>query len=613
MNCILIATDECDTIDKPTYIGDVSFLLTGRPRSMTASLPRRLGPLFLGLLLAVCPPLSHAQDYEVPEVTDTYALTDARVVQAPGQVLENATVVVRDGLIEAVGPNVKVPYDARQLDADSLIVYAGFIDGLSHAGVEMPKENEDNGEDGNDVDPGDPPSDRAGIQPDRDVRPFLSPDASELQGLRKAGFTAGHVVPKGEMLPGQGAYVFYGGETPNDMVLEPDRTLFGQIKTAEGYVYPATDMAVIAKMRQLYRETQRREELRAAYEQNPTGQRRPPQDPVHSVFVPVLNGEKPMAYYADDALTIHRVLNLQQELGFPLMLAGLAESHATVEALQGTDFPLFLTFDLPEKPKRSAASDTTVADTTDAPSRYYNPEFTVPSYREVDEEEQNLELRHAMARQDYLETAATLEEAGLPFGFTTREADASDIRSNLRTMIDEGLSEETALAALTTRPANALGLSNRLGTVEEGKIANLVVTDSSYFEEDTQVTHVFVDGRLYDYSAGTEAGEVTGDVSKVLGTWSYTLETPQGELSGELTIEGDQSSLSGTFVGPQGEEQSLQTVSFDGTTLSFTVESPQAGSVSVSVTVEGETFEGTASTAQGSFPISGERVRSPDG
>ena len=99
----------------------------------------------------------------------------------------------------------------------------------------------------------------------------------------------------------------------------------------------------------------------------------------------------------------------------------------------------------------------------------------------------------------------------------------------------------------------------------------------------------------------------------MLGTWSYTLETPQGELSGKITIEGDQSGLEGTFVGPQGEEQPLQSVSFDGTTLSFAVDSPQGGSVSVSVTVEGDTFEGSASLSGQSFSISGERISGPDG
>ena len=580
---------------------------------MTAStFYRALGLLGFCLIALGVSSLAHAQDYEVPRVTDTYALEYARVVQAPGQVLDSATVVVRDGLIEAVGPNVEVPYDARRIEADSLVVYAGFIDGLSHAGVELPEDNGNNGDD--DVDPGDPPFDQAGIQPDRSVRPALTPDESDLESLRKAGFTAGHVVPEGQMLPGAGAYVFYGGETANDMMLEAGSTLFAQIKTASGYVYPATGMAVIAKFRQLFREADRRQQLEAEYQQDPVGTERPPRDPVHSALFPVLDGETPLAFYADGALPIHRVLNLKQELGFPLVLAGLAESHATVEALQGVDAPLFLTLDLPEKPKRSADSDTTVADTTDDPSSYYNYEFRVPTYDKVPSEERNLELRHAMERQDYLGTAATLDEEGLQFGFTTREATPGDVRKNLCTMIDQGLSKQAALAALTTRPASFLGLSKRLGTVEEGKIANLVVTDGSYFAEDTKVTHVFVDGQLYDYTSDdSEQGEVSGDVSKVLGTWSYTLETPRGERTGTITIEGDQSGLEGTLVNSQGDERELKSISFDGTTLSFAVDSPQGGSVSVSVTVEGDTFEGSASLSEQSFSISGERISGPDG
>ena len=575
---------------------------------MTVSSLRRccLGLLCLYLSASLLP-RAHAQDYEVPTVTDTYALENARVVQAPGQVLESATVVVRDGVIEAVGEDAEVPYDARSIEADSLVVYAGFIDGLSHAGVEMPDEEDPDADD-----PGNPPPDAAGIQPDRSVRPLLTPDESDLASLRKAGFTAGHVVPEGGMLPGAGAHIFYGGETANDMMLDAHPTLFAQIQTASGYVYPATDMAVIAKMRQLYREAERRQGLEASYERDPTGRPQPPADPQHTALFPVLDGEQPLAFYADEALSLHRILSLRQELGFPLILAGLADSHRMIDDLRGADAPLFLTLDLPEEPDRSADPDTTVADTTDQPSEYYEPDLRTPSQEAMDEEETNLELRHALERQKYLETAATLHDEGIEFGFTTREAKPGDVRENLRTMIDQGLPAQTALAPLTTRPAAQLGLDDRLGTVEEGKIANLLVTDGPYFSEDTEVRHVFVDGQLYDYSSdGEEEGEVTADVSAVVGTWSYTLETPGGEFSGTITIEGDQSDLEGTFTGPQGNEQEIQSVSFDGTTLSFTVDSPQGGSVSVSVTVEGETFEGTASTSGGSFPITGERTGTP--
>lgn len=583
---------------------------------MIASTSRELslGLLSVGLLLLLGSLHSvHAQSDDLPTVTHTYALENARVVQAPGEVLESATVVIRDGLIERVGADVEIPYDARRIEGDSLVVYAGFIDGLSHAGVDTPDPEDQDVEH-----PGDPPPDRAGIQPDRSVRSMLSPNDSDLDRLRKAGFTAAQVAPEGEMLPGSSALVLYGGETPDDMLLDTEQSLFAQIQPARGSypntIYPSTDMAVIAQFRQLYREADRRQSLEENYTQDRTGQPRPPRDPVHTAFFPVLDGESPVAFYADEALSIHRILSLQEELNFPLTLAGLGESFNTVDALQNADASLFLTLNLPEEPERTANGDTTVADTTNQPERHYSPDFRTETQEDVDDEETNLELRHAMERQKYLETADTLEEAGLQFGFTTREAKPQDLRGNLRTMIEHGLSEETALAALTTRPATLLGLDDRLGTVESGKIANLVVTDGSYFKEDTSVRHVFVDGRQYEYTEEEEGddGEVTGDVSAVLGTWSYTLESPRGETSGTFTIEGDESGLEGTFSGPNGEEEDMQSLSFDGSTLSFEVTSPQGETVTVSVTIQGETFEGTASGSFGSFPITGERVSQPD-
>ncbi len=573
------------------------------------------GLLSLGLLLLLGPLSSaHAQDDDLPTVTNTYALENARVVQAPGQVIESGTVVIRDGLIERVGPNVDIPYDARRIEADSLVVYAGFIDGFSHAGVDTPDPEDEDVED-----PGDPPPDRAGIQPDREVRPMLTPDDSALDRLRKAGFTAAQVAPEGQMLPGTSALVLYGGPTADDMLLETNEGLFAQLEPARGSwpntIYPSTDMAVIAQFRQLYREADRRHTMESDYAQNRTGQPRPPRDPVHNALFPVLEGETPITFYADDALSIHRVLDLQEELNFPLTLAGLGESFNTLEALQNRDAPLFLTLDLPEEPDRAADEDTTVADTTAQPERHYDPDLQTESQEEIDQEETNLELRHAIERQKYLETADTLEEAGLEFGFTTREADPKDLRDNLRTMIEHGLSEETALAALTTRPASFLDLEDRLGTVEPGKIANLVVTDGPIFEEGTNVRHVFVDGRQYEYAEGSEenGGGVSGDVSAVLGTWSYTLETPQGDLNGTFTLEGDESSLEGTFSGPEGEEEDMQALSFDGSTLSFEVSSPQGDTITVSVTIEEDTFEGSATGPFGSLPITGERVSQPDG
>lgn len=457
-------------------------------------------------------PLAHAQN-EVPAVTRTYALENATVVQAPGQVLEDATVIVRNGLIDAVGTDVAIPFDAQRIEADSLTVYAGFISGLSYAAVE---EFGSNGE--QDVDnPGNPPDDRAGIQPDRQARSMLDPSDSDIASLRATGFATAHVVPEGRMLPGTGAIIQLAGDDPNAMVLRADASLFTQFEGAGG-VYPATPMANIATWRQLYREAERRMMLEDEYAQNPRGRERPPNDPVHSAFFPVIEGTTPVFFYTQGLLEMHRALSLQEELEFTLALAGLREGFRAPETLQDAEADLFLSLDLPEKEEWSppepdtlttdaAKTDsdtlTTQADSSKAatppdPSSFFVRDFRTRSYEDTDDEIENLKARQAAEREEYYRNAAALHEAGMRFSFMTVDVNASDIRANLRTMIEAGLPEDVALAALTTHPADMLGLSQQMGTVEAGKIANLVVTDGPYFAEDTAIRYMFVDGQMFE-------------------------------------------------------------------------------------------------------------------
>src|ERR1043165_1791703 len=128
----------------------------------------------------------------------SYALTNATIIQAPGRKIEKATVVMKDGLITAVGTGITVPSDAIVIKADSLFVYAGFIDGLSRAGVTKPPKDE---KQERPKDPGNPPADRAGITPQNDVRNWLNPNDKSVEELRNLGFTVSQVVPYGNFLP----------------------------------------------------------------------------------------------------------------------------------------------------------------------------------------------------------------------------------------------------------------------------------------------------------------------------------------------------------------------------------------------------------------------------
>ena len=139
-----------------------------------------------------------------------------------------------------------------------LTVYAGFIDALSHNGIPQPRSQ---GQPESVPDRSNPPFDRAGITPEASARPALDPDHDDLEKLRNAGFTTLMVAPRGRMLPGQATMALSAGTTGSEMILQGIQPMFFQFTGAQG-VYPGTPMAIMSKFRQLYREADRRTELR---------------------------------------------------------------------------------------------------------------------------------------------------------------------------------------------------------------------------------------------------------------------------------------------------------------------------------------------------------------
>lgn len=544
------------------------------------------------LLLALLAVPGWAQTSDVPTVTRTVALENARIVPAPGQVIENGTLVMRDGLIVAVGPNVTVPTDAERIDASGMTLYAGFIDGLSHAGVPEPKSSRPQ----KPRYPGDPPNDRAGIQPERDVRTMLDPDDGSIEALRKQGFTVAQVVPHGRMFPGAAAVVLLGGETAADMVLKGDAGLFVQFASAQG-VYPNTPMGMMAKFRQLYGEAERRRRMRNRYTENPDGLSRPPYDPVHAAFFPVQTRQRPVLYYTEDALETYQAMRLQSELNFPLVLAGVNQAYDSMTRLQATETPVFLTLDLPE-----ASDDSTGT---------YDPARRTRTHADREEEKANLEARQQASRERYYGQAAQLHEAGIAFGFTTKETKPGDLHAHLRRYIEHGLPENAALAALTIRPAEILGLSRTLGTLAVGKIANVVVADGPLFDEDTQIRHVFVDGRQYDYSdsSSPKSADEADEPAQAVGTWAFTVASLQADVSGTLTLTGTPDALSGTITNPLDPEVTdLKEATLNGNRLTLKFDAKDYGTVTVKVQISGDRFEGTYEVpGRGTFPISGTR------
>lgn len=542
------------------------------------------------LLLAVSMSVS-AQD-DLPPVTRTYAITHVNIIQAPGRKIDMGTVVLKDGIITAVGKAVAIPPEAIVIKADSMYVYAGFIDGLSRTGVARPKE-EANRE--RPKDPGNPTPERAGITPHADVRYSLNPADKSIEDLRQAGFAIAHVVPYGGMLPGSGALILLSGKSADQLIIQTKSALYSELTGASG-VYPNTVIGVMAKWRDLYRQAAQGKSYESLYASNRTGLERPATDRNLEAFYPVIDQKIPVLFKAEKLLDVQRVLMLKNELKFPLTLAEVKEGWHAIPKIKASGAKVFLSLDLPEEMKKEEKKDDK--------KKEERPRTAAET------EKEQLEKRRAEAITNYTAQAAAFHKAGVPFGFSMLNAKPKDVHANLRRMIAAGLSEDAALAALTTSPAQLLGIADRAGTVDPGKMANLVISDKPFFSEKAKIRYVFVDGTLTKLEIKeTKKADPNAKV-EIEGTWNTTTQSPQGTSTGKLVFKKEGSGYTGTASSSMSPDSfPLKDITLEGNALSFKYTmsfGSRSIDVEISVTVEGDSFKGNTSVGSfGSFPVEG--------
>lgn len=543
------------------------------------------------ILPALWPAVLRAQEEkELAPVSRVYAITNVTVVQGPGRKIDGGTIVVRNGLIQSVGKGLAVPPDAVVLKGDSLYVYAGFIDGLSRIGVDKPKdENRDRPKD-----PGNPPPDRAGITPQVDVRNYLSPTDRSIEDFRNAGFTTAQVVPYGGMLPGSGAIVSLGGKSMDDRVLVSKSALYTEFTLSER-IYPATILGYMAKWRDLYRQASLDKSYETLYAANRAGLERPATDRVSEAFYPVIDKQIPVLFKSEKVLEVHRALLLQKDLGFNVTVAEVKEGWDVMDKLKAAKAKVFLSLELPEDKKEDKKKD----------EKKEEPKGAEATERAA------LEKRKKEVTQQYVGQAAAFQKAAVPFGFSTLSVKPGDVQANLRRIIAAGLTEDQALAALTTTPAQLLGLSDRLGSIDPGKVANLVISRKPYFQEKSKVKHVFVDGVLYTNEQKDDKKPGSQNINAdALGTWSYTAETPQQVTKGTIKLNRDNSAFNGTITGNLTDKAyELKDIVLEGSNLSFYYEVEFQGEmlkIEVSVKIDGKAFDGSMIAGKyGSFPMKG--------
>lgn len=414
------------------------------------------------------------------------AIHNARIVTMSGPVIAKGTVVVRNGLIEAVGENVPAPADAWVVDGEGMTVYPGLIDALSTVGIAGAAAATAAGGGRGGRGAVTAPTQQATPAAERSWGPEDRPQttswllaADELQAgdrrvetVRGAGITTAVTFPTRGIFAGQGSVIdLVSGGKAGEMVLVPAAGQYIALGSGRGYGggtagFPSSLMGIISYIRQIYLDAGHYKLVKETYAKDPRGMQRPEYD---RALEGVLASPR-ILLPANSLTEIDRMLRFAAELKQPMILYGGLESYRPEAA------------DLLKK----AGATVLVS------LRWPTPPLRTPDAEDTDT------LRE-LRQRDLAPTApSVLQKAGVKFALYSDGQDAPrDFQRAVKKAIDNGLAREDALRALTLSPAEIYGIADRVGSIEKGKIANLVLTKGEIFDERTTVVMVFVDGKKY--------------------------------------------------------------------------------------------------------------------
>jgi len=417
-----------------------------------------------------------------------YAIREARLVTVNGAPIAKGTIVLRNGLIDAIGADVKVPPDATVIEGAGMTVYPGLIDMGNAAALDA-------------APPAPPASFRTTeeaerfkrstiLRPELEAAKVLRPDAPELLRLAGAGITSVLATPTAGLFKGQSALV--NTASPADepqigSVADPRRGL-QIVRTpvalhvalggggGRGGGYPVSLLGTIAFVRQSFLDAQHQQLEKQRYERAKNGVQRPSYDPSLDAIQPALARTLPVAFEAGLAREILRALSVAKEFNLDPVITGAREADQVIADLKARSARVIYDLDYPSRPR------------------------TLPP----DAEESIRELR---TRAQAAKTPGALEKGAVTFAFSSGNLQQPrDFVRNAARAVKEGLSEDAAVRALTLDAARIAGAADRLGSLEKGKIANVIVTDADLFEDRARVVHVFVDGRKVEAEPVAPAG-----------------------------------------------------------------------------------------------------------
>jgi imidazolonepropionase-like amidohydrolase len=390
----------------------------------------------------------------------TFAITNARIVTVTGAVIENGTIVIRDGKIAAVGADVSVPSGAERIDGKGLSVYPGMIDAATNLGLAEIGQGANATMDL--VETGTMNANAKAIM-------GVNPHSSHVNVTRVNGITTVHSAPAGGTIAGQSTVINLNGSTQADMAVVPN---FGLVvnfpRVTTGSFVPGVGFQQVDFNEAIKRRDTQMEDLKKIFKDAEAYAKavdaaakdnlipKPRIDLRLEAMTPYIRGERPVIFTVERERDVRGVVKFVREMKVKGIIVGGQEAWKAADDLKKENIAVIFTniYSLPVRP--------------DDP-------------------------------YDFLyEGPSKLQKAGVAFAIGTGDggAEVRDLPYHAAIAGGYGLGRDEALKAVTIYPAQILGIADRLGSIEAGKIANIVVTDGDMLDPRTNVKHIFINGRM---------------------------------------------------------------------------------------------------------------------
>ncbi len=425
-----------------------------------------------------------------------YAFTNATIVKDGNTTLSNATLIIKDRKIISVGANLKLPAGAVEIDCKGKYIYPSFIDIYADYGTSLPAPPQGGG---GFFGPQQLTSNAKGpygwnqaIKSDADAYKVFSVDDTKAKPLREAGFGTVLSHVRDGIARGTGTLVTLANDKENFVVLKDKASAhFSFNKGTSTQSYPGSMMGNIALLRQTY--------LDAQWYKNK------PAEEGLNISLQAWNDNQnlPQIFDANDKWNDLRADRIGDEFGVQYIIKGGGNEYQRVKEMKSTNATFILSLNYPQ------AQD--VEDPNDA--------------RFVSESD----MKHwEMAPTN----PAAMEKGGIPFCLTTSDLKSvSQFWTNLRKAMEYGLSESKAMDALTKTPAVALGVYDKVGSLDEGKVANFLITNGPLFNEKTSIIQNWVQGEKY--SINEDAW------TNIAGTYTLSVNSPSGTVTYSLDVKNN--------------------------------------------------------------------------